>query len=145
MLPQNCLVAIGVFVFRCVPLRLYALFIEKQENFMYRNILFYSFLILIIAIVLNYSVARKFEKIAFKKGYREDIHAFAMCFWLTLIGYLYVIALPDLNLRKEIEKLQPMKIDELKKHKDALDLGVITQEEFEAKKKELFDTENDDN
>lgn len=112
---------------------------------MYRNILFYSFLILIIAIVLNYNIARKFEKIAFKKGYREDIHAFAMCFWLTLIGYLYVIALPDLNLRKEITKIQPTKIDELKKHKDALDLGVITQEEFEAKKKELFDTANDDN
>ena len=49
-----------------------------------------------------------------------------------------------LDFEKPIIDIQK-KIDELKKYKDALDLGIITQEKFEAKKKELFDTANDDN
>ena len=31
------------------------------------------------------------------KGYGTEIHSFAMCFWLGVIGCLYVIALPDLK------------------------------------------------
>ena len=63
------------------------------------------FLLLIpIAVVLfiNYVVAKKFEEIAFKKGYDDSIHSFAMCFWLGIVGYLYVIALPNLNNHYDI-------------------------------------------
>ncbi len=48
-----------------------------------------------IAFTINLVVALKFEKIAFAKGYDTSIHSFAMCFWLGIVGYLYVIALPN--------------------------------------------------
>ena len=47
-------------------------------------------------------VALKFEAIAFAEGYGKNVHALAMCFWLGIVGYLYVIALSDLTLRKRI-------------------------------------------
>ena len=52
----------------------------------------------ILFILVWCMVALKFEAIAFQKGYGKEIHAFAMCFWLGLIGFLYVIALPNLTL-----------------------------------------------
>ena len=58
--------------------------------------------ITLIWISIAYTVALKFEAIAFKKGYGKEIHSFAMCFWLSTIGYLYVIALPDLTLRRKV-------------------------------------------
>ncbi|MFR6560924.1 MAG: hypothetical protein ACLUR5_02100 [Eubacterium ventriosum] len=29
------------------------------------------------------------------KGYGKEIHAWAWCFWLGIIGYIYVLSLPD--------------------------------------------------
>lgn len=52
-------------------------------------------LLIPIMLLIDYVIARKFEKIAFDKGYDESIHSFAMCFLLGIIGYLYVIALPQ--------------------------------------------------
>lgn len=52
---------------------------------------------IVICLLINYFVAKKFEAIAFQKGYDSSISSFAMCFWLGIIGYLYVIALPNLN------------------------------------------------
>ena len=51
-----------------------------------------------LVIIIHCIVAKKFNKIAQQKGH-YDVHAFAMCFWLGIIGYLYVIALPDLTVR----------------------------------------------
>ena len=58
----------------------------------------------LFVIFIQWPVAKKFEKIAEMKGYDEEIHSFAMCFWLGWIGYLYVIALPDLHTRPQITK-----------------------------------------
>lgn len=55
------------------------------------------FVILAAIIFLNYTIAKKFEKIVFDKGYGKELKAFHMCFWLGLVGYLYVIALPNKN------------------------------------------------
>lgn len=55
-------------------------------------------------IFILYKVARFFERIAFMKGYDEDIHAFAMCFWLGIIGYIYVAALPDIVMQERLKK-----------------------------------------
>ena len=55
-------------------------------------------------IFLYYKIARFFERIAFLKGYDEDIHAFAMCFWLGIIGYIYVAALPDLIMQERLKR-----------------------------------------
>ena len=48
-----------------------------------------------VLVIIQAVIASKFEAIAFEKGYDSSIHSRAMCFWFGLIGYLYVIALPD--------------------------------------------------
>lgn len=62
--------------------------------------------IVIIAAMLyvGYIVAKQFEKIANQKGYGEEKHTLAMCFWLGIVGYLYVIALPDMNFEKRLQE-----------------------------------------
>ena len=72
---------------------------------------FVYFIILAVIIYVSYIVARKFEKIAIMKGYNENIHSFAMCFWLGIIGYLYVIALPDLHTLKKRNETGSANID----------------------------------
>ena len=67
----------------------------------------YIVLLIFIAIpflllYLNMTIASKFEQIASLKGYGKEIHSFAMCFWLGIVGYLYVIALPDLKREAQI-------------------------------------------
>ena len=53
-------------------------------------------LILFAAFCINYIVAQKYRKIAIDKGYDADkLHVSAMFFWLGIVGYLYVIALPN--------------------------------------------------
>lgn len=54
-------------------------------------------MVCVVILTIRYIVAKKFEAIAFQKGYDKSIHSYAMCFWLGIIGYLYVIALPNLN------------------------------------------------
>ncbi len=67
------------------------------------------FIIFLIAIpfVIKYIVAKKFEKIAFMKGYGTQIHSFAMCFWLGIVRYIYVLALPNLTLINNNIKINP--------------------------------------
>ena len=60
-------------------------------------IVFLWLLIMGGALFVQYIVAKKFEEIAKQKGYGEEKHTCAMCFWLGVVGYLYVIALPDLT------------------------------------------------
>lgn len=57
--------------------------------------------ILIVLLVINLIGAGKMSDVAYAKGYDDSIHAFAMCFWLGIIGYLYVIALPDIEARRK--------------------------------------------
>ena len=53
-------------------------------------------LLLCLYFIVDFIVARKFKQIAIEKGQDADkLHVFAMCFWLNIIGYLYVIALPN--------------------------------------------------
>lgn len=55
-----------------------------------------------VVVVINFLVAQKFEEIAFQKGYDTSIHSLALCFWLGIAGWLYVIALPDLRSHNNI-------------------------------------------
>lgn len=57
--------------------------------------------VLIVLLVINLIGAGKMSDVAYAKGYDDSIHAFAMCFWLGIIGYLYVIALPDIEARRK--------------------------------------------
>ena len=61
----------------------------------------------LILIAINFIVSRMFKRIAVYKGH-DDSSIFAMCFFLGIAGYLYVLALPDLyadDRQKEIIKL----------------------------------------
>ena len=68
---------------------------SSAENFIAVFAILYL-VIIAVAIYINYLIAKKFEAIAFSKGYTTEIHSFAMCFWLGFIGYIYVLALPNL-------------------------------------------------
>ena len=50
-------------------------------------------LMVILAIVLNWNIAKEFEFIATEKGYCEKKY-FWWTFWLGILGMLMVIALP---------------------------------------------------
>lgn len=40
-------------------------------------------------------LAKQMANVAAMKGYGKEIHAWAWCFWLGIIGYIYVLSLPD--------------------------------------------------
>ncbi len=52
--------------------------------------------VLIVIIVINGIGAKKMQDACILKGYGEDYHIFAFCFWLGIFGYLYAMTLPDL-------------------------------------------------
>ncbi|MBE6695117.1 MAG: hypothetical protein E7587_01550 [Ruminococcaceae bacterium] len=54
-------------------------------------------LFLALLFFIQYKVAKMFEAIAFDKGYDKKAHPFALCFWLGIIGYIYVAAMPKLT------------------------------------------------
>lgn len=68
---------------------------------------------LLLLIGIDYLISSKMESIAALKGHGTEVHAFAMCFWLGIIGYIYVAALPD-----KIQQAQNQKIIELLENKE---------------------------
>ena len=52
----------------------------------------------LLILYINHRIAKKFEQIVFAKGYGKELKAYYLCFWLGLVGYLYVIALPNAKL-----------------------------------------------
>lgn len=67
-----------------------------------------TILVILIGICINAYLASLMKKAGIAKGYGEDAHIWAICFWLGIMGYLYVIALPD-----KIQQSQNQKIIEL--------------------------------
>ena len=81
-------------------------------------------------------------EIAKKKG-RTNYWLWWFYGWmLFIVALIHSLCMDDLNASESPpEKRKPAFIgtaDELKKYKDLLDSGVITQEEFDAKKKQLL-------
>lgn len=65
----------------------------------------YVLIILAVYFVICAIFASKMQRVADLKGYGIDAHAWAMCFWLGILGGIYVIALPDLIQQKQNQKL----------------------------------------
>ena len=68
------------------------------------------FLILIIStavvILIKALIDKKIASTVEKKGYTlQETHAWAMCFWLGIFGYIYVIALPDRTVQQQNEEI----------------------------------------
>ena len=87
-----------------------------------------AFLVILIFAVFFGCLARNFGK---KKGYGAGV-SFVAGFFLGIIGLIVVLLLPDKNDVKQ------GCAGELLNYKKLLDSGVITQEEFDVKKKELL-------
>ena len=51
--------------------------------------------VLIALIAGNGFLAKQMANVAAMKGYGEEVHAWAWCFWLGILGYIYVLSLPD--------------------------------------------------
>ena len=60
---------------------------------------------LILAFLIDAYIATLMQKVGVDKGYGEEHHIWAICFWLGIIGYLYVIALPDKIQQSQKQKL----------------------------------------
>ena len=83
------------------------------------TIVMFSWIIAIaIAIIILCFIASKMCEVASLKGYEPaKKHIFAICFWLGIFGYFYVLALPDLKLRKLLgEKEETENIDKESKN-----------------------------
>lgn len=111
-----------------------------------------------------YKSAQRIDKLAISKGQQSDISTLCLI-WSIVIGIVPPIIMQDKinnivkpktivnttvnadttptpNVDTTSVKTNSTTIgvaDELKKYKDLLDAGVITQEEFDAKKKQLLD------
>lgn len=90
------------------------------------------FIIIIIGLVLCGLFGYVTAKIASKKGYSFGAF-FALGFFLELIGLIIALAMPDKTIAPT-PQIQTESADDLIKYKSLLDQGVISQEEFDAKK-----------
>ncbi len=68
------------------------------------GIIIVSIVVLCIFAFISYSMACNMQAIVEKKGY-TGLRVVGICFWLGIIGYLYVIALPDLEERRLLKKI----------------------------------------
>lgn len=58
----------------------------------------------LVALAVNFLFATLMNNIAVNKGH-ENSHAFALVFFFSILGMLYVIALPDLKARAQREDI----------------------------------------
>ena len=62
-------------------------------------------LIIIVGLIISLALSNKFADFAEQKGYERN-HYFWICFFLGMLGYVWVAALPDAALRREIAALK---------------------------------------
>ena len=60
------------------------------------------FIIVIIVLIRDFTAVIMCD-VAKKKGYVNNTHIFAICFFLGIFGCIYTLALPDLTARKNQE------------------------------------------
>lgn len=73
-------------------------------------VIFAGIILGISIFLINAIGATLMKNAAVMKGYGDDLHAWAICFWLGIFGYLYIIALPD---RIGISMQNALSMDEL--------------------------------
>lgn len=45
------------------------------------------------------------SEVAAMKGYGDEVHAWAWCFWLGIFGYIYVLSLPDKVTQEQNQRI----------------------------------------
>lgn len=88
-----------------------------------------------VLLAIKYVIATCFYSVANEKEFYEARYLW-IPFLFSFVGYILVAALPD---RHGISKSYiDNKIDAIDNLKKLLDVGVVTQEEFDAKKKQIL-------
>jgi len=77
----------------------------RDQQILVSDLLVLFLVLVVLYLIWNLIMAKTMEKIARQKGYGEEFNAFMMCFWLGMIGCLYVIALPDLKQREQLDRM----------------------------------------
>lgn len=67
-------------------------------------------IVVLIYIAINAYCAYLMKNATVMKGYGDDMHIWAICFWLGIFGYLYALCLPD-----KVQQAQNQQIIELLK------------------------------
>lgn len=62
-------------------------------------------LVIIAIFVANLVLAYKMSEVAAMKGYGDEVHAWAWCFWLGIFGYIYVLSLPDKVTQEQNQRI----------------------------------------
>lgn len=95
----------------------------------------------IIAVVISafveYEASVRMQMLVRKKGY-EKLRVQTFCFWFGILGYMYVVALPDLVLRRKIDMLLGDDADDTDLEEDIL--GELFKK---SKKDEVSVVENE--
>lgn len=92
-----------------------------------------DFMFLIVAAVLGLIPAT----IAKNKGYSFGLWWF-YGWMLFIVAIIHVLFIPNKNARQTPLNAGQSAADELKKYKELKDQGVLTEEEFQAKKEQLL-------
>ena len=61
-------------------------------------------LAVLVYLAVNFLFASLMNNVALQKGY-ENSHAFALVFFFGALGMIYVLALPDLKKRAQLEDI----------------------------------------
>ena len=99
---------------------------------------FLYFAVLVVAILINIAISSKFELIASEKGYAGY---FWWCFFLGLVGYFMVAALP--NRRTPVTASTPAastpsQTEELERLYKLHNQGALNDEEYESIKAKIL-------
>ena len=77
--------------------------LEYMIEEIFEEFLLFYLILVGLAIFIGYLISNEFHHIACQKGHTEKKY-FWYCFFLGIIGYLMVIALPDLRSRPKMEE-----------------------------------------
>lgn len=92
----------------------------------------------ILAIIVIYSLI--FAYTTKYIGIKKNIYSgYAWGYFLGIIGFIIVCVLPSEKNTKQKNNDKISNADEIKKYKELLDSGAITQEEYEKKKRQLLE------
>ena len=80
--------------------------IESSEVLVIVGLILLYIFIFTAAILIELFAAYMISSIVVEKGYTmQETHAFAKCFWLGIIGYIYVLGLPNRKKLKQEQQL----------------------------------------
>ena len=65
----------------------------------------FLFFVIFVVVVCDLVIAVAMEDAAKKKGHGKEAHSFAICALFGIFGCLYVVALPDLKQREQLDRI----------------------------------------